>query len=195
LNPITHLLIGWGVASCVPSLDRRDRGIITVASVIPDLDGFGIVPELLTRDSSRPLLWWTEYHHLLGHNIGFAAIVAFLAAIFARRNLLVVPLTIISFHLHLLGDIVGARGPDGYQWPIPYLLPFSDAAQITWDGQWALNAWPNITLTVVLLAATFALAWERGFSPLGIVSERADRAFVATLRVRFGMPVGERAAA
>ncbi len=27
-------------------------------------------------------------------------------------------LVLFSFHLHLLGDLVGARGPDGDQWPI-----------------------------------------------------------------------------
>jgi hypothetical protein len=93
-------------------------------------------------------------------------------------------LAFLSFHLHLLGDLVGARGPDGYQWPIPYLLPFSRAWEWTWEGQWALNAWPNFALTIALLLATFFLAWKRGFSPLEILSARTDQGFVRTLRAR-----------
>jgi len=31
----------------------------------PDLDGLGIIPELLTRNSSHPLLWFSLYHHSL----------------------------------------------------------------------------------------------------------------------------------
>jgi hypothetical protein len=93
-----------------------------------------------------------------------------------------------AFHLHLLGDILGSRGPDGYQWPIPYLLPFSNVWQIAWQGQWALDAWPNIALTMLLLVLTFMLAWKRGYSPLEMISQRADAKLIESLRVRFGMP-------
>ena len=94
----------------------------------------------------------------------------------------------VSFHLHLLCDLVGARGPEGEQWPIPYLLPFSRAWDLTWSGQWALNAWPNFVLTLAALAATLFWAWKRGYSPLEIFSTRADRALVAALRRRFAEP-------
>jgi inner membrane protein len=83
---------------------------------------------------------------------------------------------------------VGARGPDGYQWPIPYLSPFSDVWQLTWSGQWALNAWPNLLLTGLLLALTGYLTWQRGYSPLEPISPRADHVLVSTLRDRFGTP-------
>jgi inner membrane protein len=87
--------------------------------------------------------------------------------------------------LHAFSGAPGARGPDGYQWPIPYLTPFSQVAQIAWSGQWALNAWPNFAITIGLLALAFYLAWRRGFSPLEMVSRRADQVFVETLRARF----------
>jgi len=95
-------------------------------------------------------------------------------------------LALAAFHLHLLGDLVGSRGPDGYQWPIPYLLPFSDRWQLTWTGQWELNAWPNILLTVLFLVATLYLACKRGYSPLELISKRMDDAFVAALRRKLG---------
>ena len=91
-------------------------------------------------------------------------------------------LAFLAFHLHLLFDLFGSRSPDGYQWPIHYLWPFSDFWQFTWSGQWELNAWPNFVITGAALVITFLLAWKRGYSPLEIVSERADRAFVETLR-------------
>ena len=85
-------------------------------------------------------------------------------------------LVFISFHLHLLCDLIGARGPDGDQWPIPYLKPFSNTLQLTWHGQWALNAWQNFVITGLLLLATFWIAWRHGSSPLELVSEPANQA-------------------
>ena len=106
----------------------------------------------------------------------------------AKRKFLVTALSFISFHLHLLGDLVGAKGPDSDQWPIPYLLPFSNAWQITWQGQWALNAWPNFVITGVLLVISFYLAWKKGYSFIEMISVSADNTFVEALRNRFGDP-------
>jgi len=187
LNPIEHLLIGWTAAQAVP-LDRRDRAIVTIASVIPDIDGFGILPELLTRGTSHEVFWWTEYHHTLCHNLLSAVVYTAIAAVIARARLRTSIMAFLSFHLHLLGDVIGARGPDGYQWPIPYWLPFSDKWQWSWDGQWALNAWQNFAITIPLLVFTIWMAWKFARSPLEIVSQRANDGFVAALRARFGLP-------
>lgn len=177
--------MGWAVANSVPSLGKRDRAIVTLASVVPDLDGLGIVVERLTQNSSHPLYWWSDYHHILGHNLGFALVVTALAAILARQKFKTTFLAFFSFHLHLLADLIGARGPDGQQWPIPYLLPFSNKLQLTWSGQWALNAWPNIVITALLILLALVLARRRGFSPLEMFSSRADAALVGALRTRF----------
>ena len=98
------------------------------------------------------------------------------------------PLAFLAFHLHLLGDLVGSKGPDGYQWPIPYFFPFTGDWILTWEGQWELNAWPNILITVGVLGITLYLSWKRGHSPLEMISLKADAAFVAGLRERFGEP-------
>ena len=187
MNPIEHLLIGWAAAQVVP-LDRRDRAIVTIASVVQDIDGFGALPEMLTRGTSHEVFWWTEYHHTLCHNLTFAVIFTAATTFFAHARRRTAIMTFISFHLHLLGDVVGARGPDGYQWPIPYWLPFTDRHQWSWSGQWALNAWQNFAITVPLLAFTIWLAWKCARSPLEIVSTRANDAFVGALRARFGSP-------
>ena len=181
--------MGWAVANAVPSLTKRDRALVTWAGVIPDFDGLGIIAEELTRKSSHPLPWFSDYHHVLGHNLGFALVVAAAAAVFARRKAITAALALVSFHLHLLADLIGARGPDGDQWPIPYFLPFSRQCQLTWSGQWALNAWPNFVITVALIALAAALARRRGFSPLELFSPKADTAVVSALRARFPLRI------
>jgi inner membrane protein len=184
MSPVTHFFVGWAVANSVPSLEKRDRAWITLASVVPDIDGLGLIAEILTRNSAKPLTWWSDYHHILGHNIGFAALFTALAYAFARRKLLTSILVFISFHLHLFCDLIGARGPDGDQWPIPYLRPFSTTAEWTWAGQWALNSWQNLLLTASLIALACFLAIKRGYSPVEIFSRKGDAAVVKALRQR-----------
>ena len=177
--------MGWCLAETVPTLTNRQRGIVLIASLAPDLDGLGAVPELLTRNGPHPLLWWSEYHHLLAHNVLFACLAGLAAGVLAKsKRVVTAALAFVAVHLHLLGDVAGSRGPDGYQWPVPYLYPFAARPELAWSGQWKLNGWQNIAITAVLLGVTFSLAWRRGYSPIGLVSRRADRAFVATLRAR-----------
>lgn len=192
MSPITHLLTSWGVAN-LANLGRRDRALVTLSGVLPDLDGLGIIAEIATENSSNILPWWSKYHHVLCHNLGFGLILMIAVFLASVRRWMSAFLVLLVFHLHLIGDLVGAKGPDGYQWPIPYLLPFSDRWQWVWDGQWELNAWPNMMLTALLLAVTFYLAWKRGYSPLEIISQRIDSAFVSTLRNKFGQPHGSHA--
>lgn len=210
MSPVTHFFAGWLLASVSPTgrptaLTRREKALVVAAAVAPDIDGLGIIPELLTRNTSHPLLWFSEYHHSL-HTLAFALVCTLAAYILAgpmlgftfgpviqgRRphanpptsRLLTAFLVFISFHLHLLCDLIGARGPDGDQWPIPYLKPLSNAVQLTWHGQWALNAWQNFVITGFLLLATFWIAWKYGSSPLEMVSKSANDSLVFTLRRR-----------
>jgi hypothetical protein len=189
MHPITHLLISWTLANAA-GLGRRDRMLVTVAGVIPDLDGMGVIGDILTEHSAHPLSLFEDYHHFLMHNLGFAIVVTLLAIPLARRRLLTPLLVAFSFHLHLLCDLVGSRGPDGCQWAIPYLLPFSHAWNLTWRHQWALKAWPNVTLTLALLVLALWWSWKQGRSLLELFSLRADAALARTLRARFGMPPG-----
>jgi hypothetical protein len=99
-------------------------------------------------------------------------------------------LAFLAFNLHLLEDLAGARGPDGYQWPIPFLLPFSSRWQLVWSGQWALNSIPNLILTAALIGFALYVAWSKGHSPIELISKRADDALVAALRRRFPRPAG-----
>ena len=210
MSPVTHFLAGWLLASVSPSglptmLSRKEKALVVAAAVAPDVDGLGIIPELLTRHTSHPLLWFSQYHHSL-HTLAFALVCTLAAYIIAgplnhstfgssiqdrgtpSHPALTAVLVFISFHLHLLCDLVGARGPDGDQWPIPYLKPFSNSIQLTWHGQWALNGWQNFLITGIFLLVTFWLAWKYASSPLQLISEPANRAFTLALRKR--VPVG-----
>lgn len=183
MSPVTHFLASWTLAS-FPRLERRDVVLVTLAGVAPDVDGLGAIPELLTRHSSHPLDWFTRYHHLLAHNLLFAIVIAIVVFTFSKRRWLTAMLALVAVHLHFLMDVLGSRGPDGYNWPIPYLAPFSSRVQIFWSGQWALNSWQNIAITCGLLTLIVVRALQTGRSPVEIFSPAADKQVVAALRRR-----------
>src|SRR5438094_10352332 len=103
MSPVTHFFTGWVIANC-GRLDRRERALVTLACVVPDIDGLGIIPELLTRNSSHPLLWFTLYHHSL-HTLAFALVVAVVSFAIARQRWRTAWLALMSCHLHLFLDI------------------------------------------------------------------------------------------
>jgi len=184
MNPVSHLLISW-VAANTADLSSRDRALVTLAGVVPDIDGLGLFAEILTEQTTIPLLWYNKYHHVLCHNLGFGLLLAVTAIVLGIRRWMTAFLVLVVFHLHLLGDLVGSRGPDDYQWPISYLSPFSNRWKLIWTGQWELNAWPNVLITALFLAGTIYIGWKKGRSPLELVSKRADAAFVSILRRQY----------
>ncbi len=187
MHPTTHFLTGWLVANSA-TLNKRERAIVSIAAIMPDIDGLGAIAEIATKGSDKPLLWWSKYHHIVGHNLTFALLCAIVGFAVAKKRVRTALLVFASFHIHLLGDLIGGRGPDGDQWPITYFWPFSEQLKLTWQGQWLLNAWPNFLITGIALAMLFYLAWKRGYSPLELLSQKADKALVKALRTRFGDP-------
>lgn len=187
MSPATHFLAGWIIAGAA-RLSFRDRALITVCGVAPDLDALGIITEIAFMNTNSPLNWYSRYHHVLCHNAGFGLLLIFIVLLFAERRGAAAFLSLVAFHLHLFFDLIGSRGPDGYQWPIPYLLPFSNRWQLTWQGQWSFNAWPNTVFTMLLVAVAGYLAWKRGYSPLEMISKKANVALVSRLRSKFGKP-------
>jgi hypothetical protein len=183
VNPITHLLVGWTVAEPILAA-RRDRALVALAGLAPDVDGAGILLDLASgRHPSAGA--YATYHHVLAHNLAAGALVALVATALATRRAACGALALVAFHLHLLGDLVGSGGPGGSLWTLTYLYPFSDQTFV-WPGQWELNAWPNLLITALLLVAAGIAAVRRGRSPLELASLRADTALVAALRSRFG---------
>ena len=179
--PGTHALVGWLVANTT-ALSRRERTLVTLAGVAPDLDGLGLVADLFTNGPDRQLRWWTEFHHVLGHNIFAAAGMALIAFVLSRRRAWTTALVLLSFHLHLLCDVLGSGGPDGELWSVPYFAPFSETPVWSWTGQWRLDSWQNLLITAGAIGMTLWLAAKHGYSPVSIISLRWDGEIVAALR-------------
>jgi hypothetical protein len=190
MNPVTHFLAGWVIANG-DDLERRDRAIVTLAAIIPDVDGLGILTSLVSKDQEAGLHFYVQYHHVIAHNLFSGLLITAVAYALSKKKWLTALLAFCSFHLHLLGDLLSGRGPDGIIWTISYLYPAYPDFIVSWSGQWELNAWPNVAVTALLLLLTFYLAWKRGYSPVGIVSSNADEIFVGTLRKRFGHPTSK----
>ena len=192
MHPVTHLLAGWTVANAWPEsnpLSMRDRAWIAWAGVIPDLDGLGVVGDILTRNRPNPLTWYDDYHHILAHNLAFGVALMVLAWGTSHRRWATAMGVLISFHLHLLGDLLGSKGPDGHRWTIAYLYPFTERGLWDWHGQWELKAWPNTAISLALMALAFFWSWKRGRSPVELFSIRGDKGLTQVLRTRFGDPV------
>ena len=184
MSPITHFLSGWAVANMMP-LNRRERMLVTLAAVIPDMDGLGVVWDLLSGNGRFE--FYQRYHHVFGHNIFFGLCLAALGCAMSVRRGIVLLLVLVSFHVHILEDLAGSRGLGDDFWAVPYFWPLSNREYV-WSGQWPLDGWQNFAITGALLLLMFYWAWKRGYSPLEIVSLKADGKFAETLRQRFGRP-------
>lgn len=186
MSPVTHFLAGWALAEAASTCPRVRRHVVA-AGVVPDLDGLGVVADGLARLAGHPgTAWFERWHHSLLHGLPGALAVAGVSAALGLRGWRAFGLVLASFHLHLLCDLVGSRGPDPADlWAIHYLAPFGGAWEWSWRGQWALNGWPNLVFTAGLIAWALARAVARGASPVSVFHAGWDAVVVTTLRTRF----------
>ncbi|HOT28336.1 MAG TPA: metal-dependent hydrolase [Candidatus Ozemobacteraceae bacterium] len=181
MNIVTHGLLSWCIAQRVCGT-KRDAALAASAGLLPDLDGAGALIDMVRGGEA---VYYSAFHHILGHNVLAGILTASALGACGDRRLRVTATSAGLFILHVIGDVVGSRGPDGEAWAIPWLYPFDGASVLLWSGQWEVNAWPNIIITIILLFLFFRQTRDMGWSPLRYVSERADEAFVSTLRSRF----------
>ena len=183
MSPKTHLLLSWIVAAKTTD-NPRDCRLVTLAGILPDADGLGLLVDLVCeRLGGRQPCLYQAYHHYLLHGALGGILIAALLACFARRRWRVALLALLVFHLHLLCDFVGSRGPSPVDlWPIYYLGPFTKALMWEWQGQWRLDGWFNRYFTVALFLWALWIPVHFGYSIVGVFSQRADRAFVGVLR-------------
>jgi hypothetical protein len=179
----THFFASWLLADAVSENDR-ERGMLTLSGVLPDIDVLPAALMAFTGSSQTITDVYQKYHHVLAHNFTFAIILSAAVLLLTRGKYKAALWAFIIFHLHLLFDLLGSAGPDGSIWALHYLYPFSPKP-LVFNGQWALNAWPNIVITLALMAFTIYQAKRKGYSPLVLISKKADRIFVETLRNRF----------
>jgi hypothetical protein len=152
--------------------------------VLPDADGLVLVLDWINGWMGRePIYLYQRYHHFLLHGLLAGLLLAAVAACLARRRLRVALLTLAVFHLHVLCDFLGSRGPSPADlWPIFYFGPFSTHPMWVWTGQWPLDAWPNRMISLALLAWALALAVKQGHSIVGVFHRRTDAVVVVVLR-------------
>jgi inner membrane protein len=183
VSPETHLLASWIVAAkCTDN--PRDCRLITLAGVLPDLDGLGILIDAVNQALGHRLtFFYDQYHHYLLHGALGGVLISGLFGLLARAHWRVAMLALVVFHVHLLCDFVGSRGPARYDlWPIHYLGPFSQTPIWLWRGQWRLDGWQNQLISVGLLGWALWLPTSCGHSVVGLFSRRADTVVVGVLR-------------
>lgn len=169
MSPLIHAQIGW--LCSLPLERRRDRVVVTLCSVVPDLDGAGLlVSEAL----------YAAWHHKLAHG-ALAAVALPAVALAVTRRPAAAALALLSFHLHVVADLVGS-GPG---WPIFYFWPFSDVEWLP-SWQWDLASWQNAVIGMAITFTALGCALRYGRTPVELFSVRADAAVVRTLRARFG---------
>jgi hypothetical protein len=181
-----HLLAGWLLAYSF-RLAQRERRIVACASIAPDLDGVGWLIDRFNTQLNISTDFYFQFHHVVGHNLLAGSAIATLALIFAsKQKWRVFWLALGAAHLHLIGDVMGSKGPDGYQWPIAYLYPFTDRFQWIWSGQWELHAWQNSAITLGMLGMALYVGWRKNYSFVEVISARLDQEFFNML-ARYGL--------
>lgn len=183
MAPETHLLGSWIIAALATD-NPRDCRLVALAGILPDADGLGLLVDAATAAwGSHPTHLYAQYHHYLLHGLFGGIMIAALVTCFARRRWRVALLALVVFHLHLLCDLVGSRGPSPEDlWPIFYFGPFTKDPMWIWKGQWRLDAWPNRYLSAALFIWALFLAVPRGYSFVGVFNRRVDEVFVGVLR-------------
>jgi len=153
---------------------------------MPDLDGLGLIVDVgksLITGKEPTFQYYQQYHHYLLHGWPGAILVSGLLVCFARERFRVALLCLLTFHLHLVCDLIGSRGPTpGDLWPIAYAEPIFRHPVFFWKGQWRLDGWQNRIICVALFLPELTLAPSRGYSCVEVFSRRTDGVFVSVLR-------------
>jgi hypothetical protein len=185
MSPLTHLVGSWLIASATTN-NPRDRKLVTLAGVLPDADGLGAIADVVGSFISGKectFYYYQTYHHLLLHGWPGAIAVSILLTLFAREKWRVLLLCLFTFHLHLLCDLIGSRGPTvGDLWPICYSEPVFRHPIWIWKHQWRLDGWQNQTIFIAIFLTSLWLAAKKGFSFVEVFSRRLDSVVVEVLQ-------------
>jgi len=165
-----HLAISWLIGHRLS--ERRDRRLVTWAGVALDLDALSLLGGVAA---------YTQYHHVIAHGLIAAVVGTALWTTFARQRWKVAALSLVTFHVHILSDLVGS-GAQGTPWAVYYFWPFSwHEWFIPWGWDLASPTNAFIWLAAVAVTVKIALVHDRTFGE-AFLPARADAAVVATLR-------------
>jgi hypothetical protein len=192
MSPGGHAFISWWTANVV-SLSRRDRLLVLLGGILPDVDGLSV------------LFGWEaflNYHHLVAHNLAVGLLWLAVAAITADQRGRCLVLVLCNWHLHLACDYFGSGGYDGSVWVLPYFYPLlgshgTDGIFVGPDWywnpwQWQLRAWPNLLIVVIAGLGWLYIAVRLDRTWFEFIWPAMDRELCRTLRRWFGgQPVAE----
>ncbi len=138
-----HASIGWLIAQPVRA-DRRFRISITLAGLLPDLDALTF---FLGSN------WFSRFHHVWTHNIGFGLLLSLAATRWAKgtSRWKTFVFTQLAFWSHILGDLYFSRMPVALLWPFSGKMFTSSHAYALWHPVNHALVW--ISLLLVVLAA------------------------------------------
>lgn len=181
----THLLISWYAAEAVGLDSPRNRRIVALSGLAPDLDVLAYVAGIGYYDFDRDLAFehvWSVVHHRYTHGLGFILLTGIVAWLLVRnrepdQSLRVAALAMAACAIHVFCDLVGG----GPTWPVYPAWPISDFA---WSAPWSwtLAQWPNTVILFSLLAGMFLYARLAARSPLESINYRLDHWFVTIVR-------------
>ena len=185
MSPVTHFLGSWLIATAATN-NPRDRKLVTLAGVLPDADGLGLVADVigsLISGKENTFFYYQQYHHYLLHGWPGALVIAALMTCMGRQRWRVALFCLLTFHLHLVCDLIGSRGPTpGDLWPIAFSEPVFRHPTFFWRGQWRLDGWQNRIVTVILFLTELGLAPRRSYSCVEVFNRKCDATFVAVLQ-------------
>lgn len=181
MNIEAHFLASWLVGAAVAK-NPRDCHLITLAGVLPDLDGLSLLGDALSPFWGGHTDYYGQYHHFLLHGISGCIGISLFLACWAQEKRRVIIWAFALFHLHLLCDLVGSRGPDPVDlWPVYYFGPFTHEPMWIWKNQLPLDSWPNRVLATLLFLGAIGMAVKIQRSWVAIFSRRGDVVVVRVL--------------
>lgn len=166
---VGHGQVGWFLARGA-RLEAQDRKLVTVAAMLPDLDGLSILGGYGLYYSG---------HHVWLHSVWAALGFALLAATFATRRLVVFGLSLVAVALHVVSDGFGllACAP---LWPVSNWVFWPN------DERYWVAAIGEVGVPALLIWAQVALARKEGISILELLPTRAEEWLRIRWRERFG---------
>jgi hypothetical protein len=156
-----HAMLGWAIGN-LAGKEAGMRRYVTLAAVLPDLDGLGFFfgPHGYDR-----------WHHTIGHNLFAWVTVAALAG-WCFRSWKAAALAALAFGSHVIADM-GLSG-----WPVYLLWPFSGRAFL-FPHSVGLSHPLNIQLIYAGYAVVLLLALICRRTPLELFSPALDRLVMA----------------
>ncbi|TNF98405.1 MAG: hypothetical protein EP297_08135 [Gammaproteobacteria bacterium] len=187
----SHLLISWFMAESMGLDEPRDRRLIALSGLAPDIDAVAYAGAIVWYGFDKDQAFinvWEVIHHRYTHGLGFILFTGIIVYLLVRKPSLtgshvkqaarnqayrVAGLAMLASLVHVFSDLV-AGGPT---WPVFPLWPITDQP---WAVSWSftLAQWPNTVILVSLLVAMMLYPKMMGYSPLESINYNLDRWFV-----------------